>query len=69
MLKLKTDLIKNKDSYRDSFKYNDKYKTHFLIVIIYPYSYEKLSFQNSTGKVVNVQIIHARGFQLLPGSQ
>ena len=69
MLKLKTDLIKNKDSYRDSFIYNDKYKTHFLIAIIYPYSYEKLSFQNSTGKVVNVQIIHARGFQLLPGNQ
>ena len=39
------------------------------MAIIYPYSYEKLSFQNSTGKVVNVQIIHARGFQLLPGNQ
>lgn len=69
MLKLKTDLIKNEDSYRDSFIYNDKYKTHFLIAIIYPYSYEKFSFQDSGGKVFNVQITHARGFQLLPGSQ
>ena len=67
MLKLKTDLIKNKDSYRDSFKYNDKYKTHFLIVIIYPYSYEKLSFQNSTGKVVNSRRVEEGLSRAFPG--
>ena len=44
MLKLKIDLIKNKEGYRGSFIYIEKYKTHFLIAITYLYSYETIKF-------------------------